>query len=219
MLKTEFSGTNIKESNIYSYSPNEDDNGKRHYYSLSFDPHFSFDLSKNFTINLGVFMDYIEDRNNHSGINAVQLNHVLMHKYIINASDFQPWVELQGNDKTGQLFYRVGIRYVNGYLHYKDRLNVSNNYKGRNRDGLFQNVLVNLAINDVQSLKVSYRHYYYPNYGYYNPVAVYASNNFYSIGNQHLTDGKFHRFEIEYVMNNSISFYYQPKKDAISFRF
>jgi len=220
MLKTEFSGTNIKESNIYSYSPNEDDNGKRHYYSLSFDSHFSFDLSKNFTINLGVFMDYIEDRNNHSGINAVQLNHVLMHKYIINASDFQPWVELQGNDKTGQLFYRVGIRYVNGYLHYKDRLNVSNNYKGRNRDGLFQNVLVNWAINDVQSLKVSYRHYYsYPNYGYYNPVAVYVSNNFYSIGNQHLTMEKFHRFEIEYVMNNSISFYYQPKKDAISFRF
>lgn len=210
ILKAEYTHTSVNSNDIYSYAQNDKDEGNRYYYSVNFDPRYTFSISKKSVVSMGLLLSYLKDKNDQTGMEDNSLSQVLRRQYTIEGSDFQPWAEIQGN--IGHMFYHVGLRYVDGTLHYYDRLDANNDYKNDNQDGWFPNAAINWRISNNKILRLSYRHYYsYPNYGYYNPVAVYSSENFYSIGNQHLKMETFDRIELEYRINNSLSFYYQLK--------
>lgn len=219
MLKASYAHTDVNRSERYSYAPDKNAKNKRYYYSVTFDPSFSLDVTKKSSLSFGTYMYHMGDNNHRKGLDSGPLSQVVTRRYAINGFDFHPWTEYQAS--VGRFFFRLSLKYVNRKVHYKDKLDPTNDYDSKNGDGLIPMGMVNWRISDKQSLRLSYRHYYsYPNYGYYNPVATYSSVNFYSIGNQHLNKEKFDRFELSYNINRHISIYSQCRlaNDVIKVR-
>lgn len=207
-LKAHYTATNVNGNERYSYAPSDNAKNKRHSFAVSFDPNFSFDINKKSNMTFGVLVAYTQDNNRKRGLDDSQLSQVATRRYTLGGTDFKPWAEYYVS--VGKFFFRMSLTYVNAMRRYKDKLDASNDFTSRNQSGLSPMGMANWRINKKQSLRFSYRHYYsYPNFGYYNPVATYSSENFYSIGNQHLGMEKFDRFELSYSHNMHMSMYYQ----------
>ncbi|NPD93099.1 outer membrane beta-barrel protein [Xylanibacter muris] len=208
-LKINHSYLHSENTKQYDYYGNDSEYLRRHYYNVSFNPCYKFEIAKNTSINITSFLGYNEDRHYEQGLQNSILQQIVQRDYKTQETNFESWVELQ-TSLFKCLFARLSFSYLNGSLHYNDLLSPSNNYKAKGRSGFFYDGLLNWVIKDNRYLLLSFKHYYsFPNIGLYNPMATYSSSNFYNIGNPNLKMEIFNRLELKYTANENLSFLFQ----------
>lgn len=213
-LKINHSYSHNENTKQYDYSDSDCENLRRYYYNISFNPQYTFEIAKNTSVNLSSFLSYNKDCNYEEGLQNSILQQIVQRDYNTQERNFESSAEFQ-TSLFDCLFVRLSFSYLDGSLHYNDLLLPSNNYKAKGRNGLFYSGLLNWIIKDKRALLLSFRHYYsFPNIGYYNPMAIYSSRNFYSIGNQNLKMEIFNRLELKYTANDYFTFLFQLRSGS-----
>lgn len=144
------------------------------------------------------------------GIDNPYLVEIKEQKFKLAGEDYSSWAEfskLYGK----RMYLQLGVNYQITNMRYSDKLYAETNYKISHR-GIYPNILLQYMINAKREAVVALAYKYdfsLPNYGYYSPLAVYQTENLYSIGNQQLDKETFHTVETNYHLGSKWTFTYR----------
>jgi len=193
-LKAEYVHQTEKSKNSFVFGTDDSSNSTLSMDYLTVEPKVDIKLKKRTRgVKSGFTYNLLRDANTFTGFSLLSLGGLKQQDFLNNGMDLIPWFEYF--EMIGSSFFvQVGLSYHYTHVNFTDLLYNFENYSVDHK-GLHPNIKMQYLIYAPTQtvIEAQYRRdYSLPNYGYYNPVAQYQTENFYSIGNRRLNQEIIH---------------------------